>query len=59
MKNKINHKVTGWDKGYYYKTYQVFCTYQGDTVPTTYQPHNKIYECGGCNKKLNKNIFLK
>ena len=53
MKGKIKHKVIGWNKGYYYKAYTIFCTYQNDTVPATYISKEKGYECGGCNESLN------
>ena len=53
MTSKINHKVTGWDKGYYHKVYQIFCTLHGGNVPATYALHKKGYECGGCNKNIN------
>ena len=49
-----NHTVKGWNDGVYETHYEVYCTYQGDSVPATYQTHSDEYECGGCCKKLKK-----
>ena len=52
-----NHIITGWNNNLHNTQYQVFCRYQGHSVPATYQPHKNEYECGGCCKKLElKNI---
>jgi hypothetical protein len=47
-----DHAILGKNKGLYYTHYEVFCKRQGHSIPTTYQPHTKKHECGGCNKTL-------